>query len=70
MQHLLVLTALLVLSKSRPIDGQNWTIADLIPKGYNNLVPDSTNEQVPVAVGIHVLSLLEVNEAEQVRRLC
>lgn len=44
----------------------NWTDSDLLPAGYSRTVPPQ-DPPVLVSISVHVLSLLSVNEPEQVQ---
>lgn len=58
----------LLSSASSQRTADNWTVSDLLPKYYNNLSPPKIGgSAVTVAVKVHVVALLAVNEPEQVR---
>ena len=63
-----MLTCVLVIQGLvRPAAGY-WTSTDLRPNNYNNMRPPKVNgsEPVDVKVSVEVISLLAVNEFEQV----
>lgn len=63
-----ILSFLFLVASFSLSSGHFWTTADLRPKNYNNLRPPKSNETgvVDVKVSVEIISILSVNEFEQV----